>query len=113
MPRRCRFPARGHRVFMESVESRVLFSTFTVTTTADSGAGSLRQAILDANKTTAADTIKFAIGSGAKTISPKTHLPGLAQPVLLDATTQTGFTGKPLIELNGSSTAGDGLKITG
>ena len=49
---------------MEAVEGRTLLSTFTVTTTNDSGAGSLRQAILDANKTSAVDTIKFAISSG-------------------------------------------------
>ena len=36
--------------------------TYNVTTTASTGAGSLRQAILDANKTSSADTIKFAIG---------------------------------------------------
>src|SRR5437773_5112186 len=114
MPRRCCFPARGHRVFMESVESRVLLSTFAVTNTSDSGAGSLRQAILDANKTTAADTIKFAIGSGAKTIAPRSRLPGIEQPTVLDATTQPGFSGKPLIELNGSNAGTvDGLKLVG
>ena len=40
-------------------------ATYTVTTTADSGAGSLRQAILDANANAGADTIAFDIpGSG-------------------------------------------------
>src|SRR2546423_11530036 len=114
-PRRRCFPARGHRVFIESVESRVLFSTFTVVTTNDAGAGSLRQAILDANKTTAADTIKFAIGSGAKTISPKSHLPGIENPVTIDGTTQPGFSNKPIIELNGSSAGSGsyGLKLIG
>ena len=101
-------------VVMESVEGRFLFSTFTVVSTNDSGAGSLRQAILDANKTTAVDTIKFSIGSGAKTIAPKTALPGISQPTILDATTQPGFAGKPLIELSGASAGHiDGLKLTG
>ena len=36
-------------------------ATFTVTTTADSGPGSLRQAILDANASPGADTIVFNI----------------------------------------------------
>jgi predicted outer membrane repeat protein len=36
-------------------------ATYTVTTTADSGAGSLRQAVLDANATTANDVIVFNI----------------------------------------------------
>jgi hypothetical protein len=38
-------------------------ATFTVSTTADSGAGSLRQAITDANAAAGADTIVFAAGA--------------------------------------------------
>ena len=45
--------------------------TYTVTTTADTGPGSLRQAILDANANVGADTIAFNIvGSGVHTIAP-------------------------------------------
>jgi hypothetical protein len=40
-------------------------ATFNVTTTADAGAGSLRQAILDANAAPGADTITFQAGLGA------------------------------------------------
>src|SRR5690606_15559995 len=39
-------------------------ASFEVTTTADSGAGSLRQAIIDANGNGQADTITFAPGLG-------------------------------------------------
>ena len=39
---------RGSSAPVEGLESRVLFAVATVTTTADSGAGSLRQAILTA-----------------------------------------------------------------
>ncbi len=39
--------------------------TFTVTNTNDSGAGSLRQAVLDANATTAADDIVFSVATPA------------------------------------------------
>ena len=43
--------------------------TFTVTNTNDAGAGSLRQAILDANASAGADDIVFAIpGPGVHTI---------------------------------------------
>ena len=42
-------------------------ATFTVTTGADSGAGSLRQAVLDANATAEADEIR--LGSGVKVIT--------------------------------------------
>ena len=46
-------------------------ATFTVTNTNDSGAGSLRQAILDANANPGLDTIAFNIpGSGVHTITP-------------------------------------------
>ena len=38
-------------------------ATFQVTNTADNGAGSLRQAVADANATTAADTINFSISA--------------------------------------------------
>ena len=108
-------PGHADRVLFETIEPRVLFSTFTVTSTNDSGSGSLRQAILDANKTTAADTIKFAIGSGAKTISPVSALPAISQPTIVDGSTQPGFAGKPLIEISGVKAGSnrDGLKLTG
>jgi len=65
--------------------------TFTVTNTSDSGAGSLRQAILDANGAVGADTIAFGIsGSGVQTIAPATALPAITSPVTIDGYTQTG-----------------------
>ncbi len=45
----------------ERLERRVLLTTIVVTTTDDSGAGSLRQAILDANSNSGADDITFDI----------------------------------------------------
>ena len=85
---------------------------FTVTNTADSGAGSLRQAIIDSNTNPGADTISFAIGSGAQTISPTADLPPVNDPVTIDGTTQPGFGGTPLITLSGALTgSGLGLKV--
>jgi titin len=100
---------------IESLESRRLLSTYVVTSTSDSGAGSLRQAITDANNHSGADTISFAIGSGARTISPAKALPSLGDSTNLDATTQPGYAGKPLITINGSSAGAstDGIRITG
>ncbi|HXG67024.1 MAG TPA: Calx-beta domain-containing protein, partial [Blastocatellia bacterium] len=89
-------------------------ATFTVTNTNDSGPGSLRQAILDANASAGADLITFSIRSGVQTIAPASALPTITDPVTIDGTTQPGFADKPLIELNGSAagTSTDGLRIT-
>ena len=89
-------------------------STFVVTNTNDSGAGSLRQAILDTNAHAGADTITFAIpGAGVRTITP-TALPTITDPVTIDATTQPGFAGTPVIELAGTAAGANasGLVIT-
>ena len=68
-----------------------LANTYTVTTTADSGAGSLRQAILDANGNPGADTVSFNItGSGVQTITPSTALPAITSPVTIDGFSQPG-----------------------
>ena len=66
-------------------------ATFTVTSTADSGAGTLRQAILDANANGGADTIAFNIlGAGVHTITPATPLPSVTEGVTIDGYTQPG-----------------------
>jgi hypothetical protein len=94
------------------LEDRTLLS-FAVTTTLDSGPGSLRQALLDANANPGLDTITFRIGTGAQAIRPATELPAITDPVVLDGTTQPGFAGTPLIELNGSRVGeAAGLTIT-
>ena len=53
---------------MEALEARVAPATFIVANTNDTGAGSLRQAVLDSNAHATKDTIAFKIGSGARTI---------------------------------------------
>lgn len=68
-------------------------ATFTVINTNDSGAGSLRQAILDANATPGADTIAFNIpGQAVQTIRPLTPLPPLTDDlgVTIDGYSQPG-----------------------
>ena len=67
-------------------------ATFTVTNKLDSGSGSFRQAILDANANSGLDTILFNIpGAGTHTISPGSALPTIVDPVVIDATSQPGF----------------------
>lgn len=63
---------------------------FIVTNTSDSGAGSLRQAITDANGM-GGGAINFNIaGSGVHTISPLSALPSITQTVVIDGYTQPG-----------------------
>src|SRR5262249_46235247 len=70
----------------------------------DSGTGSLRQAILDSNAHPGADAIYFNIaGAGVHTIQPTSALPIITDAVTLDATTQPGFAGTPIIELDGTA----------
>lgn len=65
--------------------------TFTVTTTADGGAGSLRQAMLDANATAGPNTIVFAIaGAGVHTIVLGSQLPGVTGELTIDGYSQPG-----------------------
>src|SRR2546421_8482925 len=90
-------------------------NTFTVTVTSDIGTGSLRQAIIDANGHAGLDIITFNIPvGGIHTIAPLTPLPTITDPVVIDGTTQPGFTGMPVIELNGSGagSSASGLEIT-
>lgn len=90
-----------------------LAQTFTVTNADDFGAGTLRQAILDANATPGADTITFALG-GSRTIRPSVPLPEISDPVTIDATTQPGYAGRPLVEIDGAGAGeeADGLAVT-
>jgi parallel beta-helix repeat protein len=88
-------------------------ATLTVTTTADSGGGSLRQAILDSNASAGVlDTIAFAIGSGVQTITPLSALPTITDPVVIDGSTQPGYAGTPLIDIAGQGLAAQSLFLT-
>jgi uncharacterized repeat protein (TIGR01451 family) len=92
-------------------------ATFTVTSSNDSGPGTLRQAILDANAAGAGPhAIAFNIApAGLHTITLLTQLPALtAEQTLLDGTTQPGYAGAPIIEISNQSAGGfNGLSIAG
>ena len=77
--------------------------SFVVTNVNNHGAGSLREAINNANATPGTDTITFNIpGTGVKTITLLNALPEIIERVTIDATTQPGYAGTPLIEIDGS-----------
>ncbi|HEV7396627.1 MAG TPA: hypothetical protein VGN86_08970 [Pyrinomonadaceae bacterium] len=62
-----------------------------VLNTNDSGFGSFRQAIIDADNNPGVDTITFNIpGSGVHTIAPSTELPWITDPTIIDGYTQPG-----------------------
>ncbi len=73
-------------------------ATFTVTNTNDTGPGSLRQAILDANATPGADVIAFNItGGGPHIITPSTGgLPSIDEEVTINGYSQPGATQGPI-----------------
>jgi CSLREA domain-containing protein len=78
---------------------------------------SLREAINKANTLAGVTTINFDIGGGGvQTIQPKTALPIISKPVVIDGTSQPGYVSDPLIVLDGSlATSGyaDGLVLNG
>ena len=91
-------------------------ATFTVTTVNDSGNGSLRWAIEQANSNAGADTINFSISD---TISPTSALPEITDDgTVIDASSQWSGTwpgGTPGITLDGTNAGTDvyGLVING
>lgn len=63
---------------------------------------SLADAITFANRNTGADTISFALpGGGARMIPVTSPLPRITERVTIDGTTQSGFSGAPLVALLG------------
>src|SRR5437879_6198985 len=104
------------RILPESLRNQFLptafAATFTVNTADDHNDGvcnaadcTLREAINAAN---AGDTISVNIpGSGVHTINTTSGF-SITKAVTIDGTTQPGFVGAPLIELNGAS-AGAGV----
>ncbi len=76
---------------------------YTVTTTADSGSGSLRCAIAQADAGDVPAIIEFAIGTGQQTIDVLSPLPSITVPLTIDGMSQPGYIGTPLIEINGAN----------
>ena len=99
-------------------------ATFTVDSTGDGGDSNtgdgicndgtgnctLRAAIEQANASAGADVIHFDIGGGGvQTITPGSSLTFVMDPVTIDGTTQPGFAGSPIIELDGSGAGAGAL----
>ncbi|WP_435021785.1 Calx-beta domain-containing protein [Tundrisphaera sp. TA3] len=94
-----------HGLAPERLETRELLASFLVLNVNDSGAGSLRQAIIDSNATPGANDIGFALsGSAPFTIAPMSALPAITNTVSIGG---AGPDGKPTIALDGAN-AGSG-----
>ena len=86
-------------------------NTFSVTTTNDSGTGSLREAISFANTNPGPNTINFQFaGTPPFTIKLASALPPITNALTIDGATQSGYTNAPIVELNG---AGAGATTAG
>ncbi len=72
-------------------------ATYTVTNLNDAGAGSLRQAIIDANANAGSDTINFNAGLFG-TVTVASDLPSITESLVIDATTaQDGQGGADIV----------------
>ena len=111
-----RVAPKRRRPRIEALEARALLANFVVTNTTDADPGSLRAEILLADADTAPDTtITFAIpGTGVQTISVLSSLPTITRKVTIDATSDMGMSGQPVI-IDGSKAplGSTGLILTG
>lgn len=79
----------------------------------------LAAAITEANASTYVDAVSFAIPAtdtghnlGVWTITPTGPIPEVTEQAVVDARTQPGYAGSPIIEVDGQiSTSGDGLRL--
>jgi hypothetical protein len=94
---------------------RVIPYRLWVTNINDSGPGSLRQALLDANDSSDANLVLFNLGTGGPfTIHLLSALPEITSPVVIDGWSQSGSNAPPVVVLDGSQagTLSDGLVLT-
>ena len=92
-------------------------ATFTVVNVNDSGAGSLRQALLDGMASAEPREIQFLItptGGVTHTITLLSALPAITNRLTIDATTQPGYSNRPLVRLAPTAPAATvGLNLQG
>ena len=103
---------RSRGAMADDLESRTLLSTitYTVTSTVDSGPGTLRDAIIQANTDAGPGRITFDIaGTGIQIIKPVSPLPQITDELEIDGSTQPGYAGAsdvaaaPVVFIDGRS----------
>ncbi len=95
----------GHRPLgVQLLEDRRVLSSLSVVNLNDSGAGSLRQALLTANAAPGADTINFQVAGTIHLTSGA--LPAITSPVTIDGTSAPGYSAAPVVEIDFNHFAG-------
>lgn len=100
----CRHPRATFRPSVEALETRLTPTAYTVSSLADSGAGSLRAAITSVNGDPTADTINFSVAGVIRLTSGA--LPTLTRTVNIDGRTAPGFSNAPVVEIDYNGFAG-------
>jgi trimeric autotransporter adhesin len=109
-PSRKRIGSKGRtcrdfgRLGVECLEDRELLAAFAVTNLNNSGAGSLRQALVENNLTAGANTIDFDV-AGTIRVGPGS-LPSITNPVIIDGSSAPTFPGTPVVAVNFGGTQG-------
>ncbi|HEX4142637.1 MAG TPA: right-handed parallel beta-helix repeat-containing protein [Pirellulales bacterium] len=86
------------RLRLESLEAREMLTTFTVSNLNDSGTGSLREAIINANATSGASTIDFTVAGTINLTSAS--LPAIDENVDIAGSSAPGYTTAPVVEVD-------------
>ncbi len=98
---------------IDALESRLLFSTWVVTNNSDSAAvaHSLRWAINQSNAAAVPSVIDFHLPTSQLEIHVGSPLPNLLKAVKIDASSQPGYAGHPLVQIDGGGFVSDGLDV--
>jgi hypothetical protein len=89
---------------IQLLEERRVLSTLSVVNLNDSGAGSLRQAIVSANAAAGADTINFNVAGTIQLTSGA--LPAITGKVTIDGSSAPGYEAAPVVEIDFNHFAG-------
>lgn len=86
-------------------------NVFRVLSLDDSGAGSLRQAILDANAAPGRNVVEFGVAGAIGVLTSLPALSGASGPITIDGTTAPGYAGDPVVTLQGPGGSSIGLNL--